>query len=811
MSRPMLSIILGQVSKYKKIGFKAGGSFLKHSLYPLKYFKQILPSSGTILDFGCGEGMLTNLLAELLPGAEFHGIDLDSTKIKQAKVVAGSDTHFVNDDIKNCKFAGASAVIFNDVLHHHSNEDQLDLLKLACTTIDRDGLVVLKEVDLGDKLDVAWTTFWDKKLYPKDKLNFRRVSDWQKVLKQVGLRVVDIHKVKHPWPASRTIIVATKKPKLDRVDLPDVLIQDPKQLTKVLVTGATGFIGEHLVRELLLNGIDGKKAALTLIVRDIMDLHSDLRELANLKIIVTDLNNIKDQSIIGQLEEYEYVFHLASRVAFFAGKKILEENIRPTQNLISILRRTKLKRFVFTSTMGAFDRKKGDDCRAPLDENSLPYPVSFYGKSKLECEKIVKGSGLPYTIIRIPWCYGPGMSKTHHVRVLFEGVMKGGLAYRFNWPGKVSIIEAGALANILSRVAYNPKAENEAFFISDSTPISFGELFSEMGKAAGKKAGNINIPFFIIWLIKHLRVFIPFQIKSLCMDVLAVSNKKISKVMQDIPDRKPDFLLPLARYINEQKYFSRHRSFVLITGAASGIGKALAKQFYSSGYSSILIDKDSGPLMTLSEQLKTEGKAMDLADQARWKELSDYLLSRSKNTEIVINNAGVGARGNFWSLGIESIQQIIKVNCMVPVLIDHLFIAAFMRARRGTIVNIASSAAFQPLPYMAIYSASKSFILNFSEAVTGEISRDKNNQMEIITISPSGTSTGFQASAGVKRSGNESLLSPEYVASKIVSAIGKGSRSIIIGRSGKIMSFIARIMPQKMRIRLWEHLMKEKR
>jgi short-subunit dehydrogenase/SAM-dependent methyltransferase len=784
-----------------------GGALLKHSLFPITFLKENLPVTGMILDLGCGDGMLANLLADEIKGARFYGVDLDTKKIECAKRAAPGNAHFEAGDIQDHQSAPVAAVILNDVLHHHDFDHQEELLRKAYDLLDEDGVLILKEVNLQDKADVSWTSFWDKRLYPRDKLNFRSVKDWNCVLGRVGFRVLRVYRVKHFWPASRTIFVVTKRGKLASFSQQPISLYRGDNIAQVLVTGATGFIGEHFVRALLAYGIGGKTPVVTVVVRDKVKLPRDLIDCENVKFVNKDLRELQKSDLPSDIE---YVFHLASHVDFFAGKEILDENLGATQRLIDSLPRQTLKRFVFASTMGAIDRANKDDCRSPLDEESPEHPVSFYGKSKLESEKFVKMSGLPFTIVRLPWCYGPGMSPTHHIRFLFEGSMKKGPVFLFNWPGRVSIIEVSQLTRLLRKIAFILGTENQTFFVSDGQPISFGELFRSMGETVGTRLGFIPVPSFILNLAKFLGPWLPFRIKCLLMDGLLVSNAKLKKIDNGSSLRDEDFLFPLARYIHQEKYCFRHKSKVIITGAASGIGKALSRKFYVLGYSLVLIDRNENALRLLGQRMAAEYKTLDLSQEALYEEYFKKMILMG-GIEIVMNNAGIGARGAFESLDEQRIKEIVQVNCLAPVIINRIVLPFLLAQDHGSIINIASSAAFQPLPYMAVYSASKAFVLNFSEALAAEVLGKKQSAVEIISVIPSGTATGFQQASGVKNDYREKLLSPDYIALQIIHRIGKGSGSIVIGRSGKIMAVFSKCMPKKVQFWFWELAMSKMR
>ncbi len=783
------------------------GALLKHSLYPIARLKRALPTRGTVLDLGCGEGMLTNLLAGALPGARFIGLDREPERIRIATQIASPNALFEVADISNCRIRGAAAVIFNDVLHHHPYDRQIDLLAIACEALDDDGVLILKEVDARDGPDVKWTRFWDSRLYAADTLHFRTAQDWQHTLRNAGLRLLDTYVFRHPWPASRTILVATKRPKLPRSSVVAAPREASGGRARVLVTGATGFVGEHLVRELLRSGVAGRTADVTVIARDPSLLAADIRTDPSVAVIPVDLVDI--DRVADRVRQSEFVFHLAARVDFFARQEVVEANTEPTRKLLGVLSKDCVKRFVYTSTMGAVDRAPADPCTIELDEDALAHPVSFYGRSKLEGERLVRESGLAFTIIRIPWCYGPGMSPTHHVRALYERVAAGGLAFKFDWPGRVSIIEVGEAARMLCAVAGDARTANELYFLTDGEPITFGALFAAMGRLSGRRAGHVKLPVALLAPAVWLRRWAPFQLRCLYMDVLAASNSKLVATGHRPAARRLGFLLPLARYIQLERWPSRHRSRVLITGGAGGIGLALARHCYARGYSLTLVDSDDGRLQQAAHQLDARATVVDLADEAACRRFANDLEADGDDIEIAVNNAGIGARGEYTAVCHERHLDMIRVNCMAPVLISRALVPQFLMKGSGTIVNIASSAAFQPLPYMAVYAASKAFMLSFSEALAGELRWAGTGQVSVITVSPSGTATGFQRFAGVKES--TGLLDPDCVAARIAAAFDGGSRTIVIGMTGRLMSLAARALSGNTRAGLWAYLMRKHR
>jgi short-subunit dehydrogenase len=691
-------------------------------------------------------------------------------------------------------------------------------LNIIANKINKGGKIILKEVDQFDRLDKKMTTFFDSKLYPNDPLSYRTVDEWLSVFSRLGISKVDVKRVHTLWPASRTLLFAQipseKKVgydnNTDAIQKGNLNVNDNTKVT--FITGGTGFIGRYVTRHLLEKGLGGNSVRVILLIRNITKLPSEFSENPNVVPLLGDLQDLP--SLKKALVGVDYVFHLAAEVKFFKGADIWRNNYQGTLSLLEALKGIKLTRFMYASTIGALDRSTSDPCTKPLDETAIPNPLSEYGKSKLKAEIAVKESEFNYTIVRIPWAYGEGMTPDTHVRKLMQSVNDKKIFSLFNFPGRVSIITAFDIARAFAFLAENESTKNETFFVTDGEPISLGNLFKLMGNTIGKKAGFIPIPKILTKTAKKLRPIFPLPIQNLNSDVLTASNQKITSIGFKTSLNKKEGMQILAKSMDilNSDFNKNERLVTIVTGAASGIGAEIAKELFKIGHRLFLIDIRKKELEILANELSADFIILDLTKIESLHTLEKHLESNNYVLDCVINNAGIGGRGNFETLEFLDQKKIIDLNCITPVFLSQLALNHFKKLKRGTLINIASTAAYQPLPYMAIYAASKSFILNFSEAITGELLGNKKKYpIEIITVSPSGTDTNFQSSSNVKKGNNDKLLSPESVASIIVNKIGKGSRTIIIGRSGKMMSLLSRITPTKIRIKLWEHFMRKMR
>ena len=811
MNRRYIEIVLANTKSYnKKEGISFPGAVLKNSLIPLGLFERYIPETATILDLGCGEGMLSNALARLLPQATVYGVDLDREKIRQATLCRIENAHFTAGDAGQFVFKGADVVIFNDVLHHNSYEDQDVLLSHASSLIKTNGLLILKEVDAVDKVDKKLTTFFDSRLYPNDVLHFRTADEWRILLEAHNFEVLTTEVVKHPWIASRTVFLARKSPTFVYYEekAPEPSLGSAMGKLRIFLTGASGFIGHHMATHLLQHGLDGQEVDLVLLARSPVRIDPVLRERAT--IIKGDLVSLKGIRHWKIFDQIDYVFHFAAEVKLYGDPKVLMlSNTEGTRCLLDVFKGRKLKRFVHASTMGAVDRQPGDACVMPMNEESAPNPLTVYGKTKLQAEKLVRDSGLPYAIVRIPWAFGSRMTEDTHVRNLMERVMRGSLATRINFPGKVSLIAVEDLMRAFVLAASHPQALNETFFVGGYLPISLGELFRRMARCMiGKPANLVPIPYPVQLVARMLRRFLPLAVQSLNSNVLCVDYSKI-KNLGFKPEKDLDAsLTKLSKWVHSQKH-PKGKVYV-VTGAASGIGLELSKKLIATGKRVLLVDKNEERLAEVANTLEVHHLCLDLSLPDSVNRLLTFIKSE-REFYCLVNCAGIGRRDALFDMMPEKIDEQINVNIASLVKLSKGALGVFRARGEGVLVNISSSAALQPLPYFSVYAASKAFVSSFTSSIAYEVAG--MGDIRVIDVIPSGTDTGFQVAAGVKKSAEEKLLSPAYVADRIATLIEKKAPSgtYYVGNRARMMSYLARVLPRNLNTKIWGRLVTKMR
>ncbi len=568
-------------------------------------------------------------------------------------------------------------------------------------------------------------------------------------------------------------------------------------MTRVVITGATGFIGSRLLERLAREGINGRPAHLVAIARHPETLPAPLRD--QVECHALDLVEAPLEAIAAACGQGALVFHLAANASVAGGKAAARSNVRATERLFEALRGCAPQRVVYASSIGAVDRMPGDRCTEPLDENSPPHPLTRYGASKLEGERLVAASGLPFSIVRPTWVYGPQMRADSHLRVFLGMVRAGKLSTRINFPGRVSVIHVDDLCDALLLAAVRDAAQGQTYFATDNEPVSLGTLFCELGEITGHSAGTIAFPALFAAPARALRRVLPLSVQCLSSDVLLASSARLGALgFAPVVPRRCG-LIELARST------APAGGRWIVTGASSGIGRALATMLHAEGHAVVAIDRDAPGLEALRQECP--GTTLVHADLATAD--GRALVARAIDDGPLaglVNCAGIGARGNVGDVPATTQSRVLAVN--IEALTDASARAVRRMAQQasgGTLVNVASSAALQPLPGMAAYAASKAFVLSYSEALAEEMAA---SAVRVITVCPGGTDTGFQASSGVKRVEGERLMPATEVAAHMFAAIRHGrSTTVLVGGRTKAMALLARVLPRNMLVRLWGRMM----
>src|SRR5215210_2737648 len=192
----------------------------------------------------------------------------------------------------------------------------------------------------------------------------------------------------------------------------------------------------------------------------------------------------------------------------------------------------------------------------------------------------------------------------------------------------------------------------------------------------------------------------------------------------------------------------------LITGASSGIGEVFARRLAARGENVLLVARSSERLATVCNELgranniNAQYVAMDLSERDAAARLCEETLQRGLLVETLINNAGFGSMGDFLAQDIERELNMIDLNVRALVELTYRYLAGMRERKRGRIINVASTAAFQPVPFMATYAATKAFVLSFSEALWEE---NRPFGVKVMALCPGVTETNFfEAAQGQK-------------------------------------------------------------
>lgn len=242
----------------------------------------------------------------------------------------------------------------------------------------------------------------------------------------------------------------------------------------------------------------------------------------------------------------------------------------------------------------------------------------------------------------------------------------------------------------------------------------------------------------------------------------------------------------------------------LITGASSGIGEAFARKLAARGHNLLLVSRTEEKLMMLcnevgrSDNIRAEYFAVDLSRPDAPQRLFEETRKRDLQIDLLINNAGFGSMGDFAKLDLDRELNMIDLNIRSLVELTHRFIQPMRERKGGAIMNVASTAGFQAVPFMATYAATKAFVLSFSEALWEE---NRTYGIKVMALCPGVTETNFFEASSMQRPPTRTSQTPEQVVDVGLRALARGKSSVISGWTNRLLVETERVVSRKFVLR----------
>lgn len=243
-------------------------------------------------------------------------------------------------------------------------------------------------------------------------------------------------------------------------------------------------------------------------------------------------------------------------------------------------------------------------------------------------------------------------------------------------------------------------------------------------------------------------------------------------------------------------------SVALVTGASWGIGESLARQLAERGIAGlVLVARSEGRLEALAAEIRERYGARvaviaaDLSDPDAPERIRAEVAARDLAVDLLVNNAGFGSYGPFAAQDVRREKEMVAVNITAVVALTHAFLPMLTARGRGAILNVASTAAFQPIPYMATYGATKAFVLSFSEALWAE---NRERGLRVVCLCPGGTATNFHQGLEGERGRFERLPqhTPDQVARAGLDGLDRDALCVIVGTVNYIGTLLVGLLPR---------------
>jgi len=237
----------------------------------------------------------------------------------------------------------------------------------------------------------------------------------------------------------------------------------------------------------------------------------------------------------------------------------------------------------------------------------------------------------------------------------------------------------------------------------------------------------------------------------------------------------------------------------LITGASSGIGEAFARRLALEGHDLVLVARSEEKLHELCDELMLKHKitahyiAADLLKEDAVAMVHDETEKHGFEIDWLINNAGFGSMGDFSELGRDNELDIIRLNVLALVSLTHRYLAGMRERKSGTIINVSSTAGFQPIPFFATYAATKAFVTSFTEAIAEE---NRPFGIKILALCPGTTKTNFFAASKIEDPVQiKGLQTPEQVVETALKAVKNGRSKVVSGWANYLAALAGTYVP----------------
>ncbi|HTR68797.1 MAG TPA: SDR family oxidoreductase [Mycobacteriales bacterium] len=258
---------------------------------------------------------------------------------------------------------------------------------------------------------------------------------------------------------------------------------------------------------------------------------------------------------------------------------------------------------------------------------------------------------------------------------------------------------------------------------------------------------------------------------------------------------------------------SNDRPTALVTGASSGIGAELARVLAREGHELVLVARREAELDALAEELKRRYGAQstvvpaDLSDGAGPALVADAVDGAGIELDVLVNNAGFGDTGRFWETDPAKTERMLAVNVVALTALTRRFLPGMCERRHGHVLNVASTAAFQPGPYMSVYYASKAYVLSFTEALAEEL---QGTGVSATALCPGVVPSGFQDASNVSHDAailhTPAVKSAEFVAEAAYAAMIKGKAIVIPGALNMVGVQSLRLAPRRVVVKVAKRL-----